>query len=197
GGQRRADLFPGSGSDGLGHTLQAQVIFSLSGSPLVIDLKNTPTFTTLDPKDVLTAVYFDIKGKPSLSSPTAVVAPGSVLFKTPSQSILGNPTSLLLASTPGGWAYKAGSTGGVSQYYGFGTAGLDRFPGGTSSSGNGGPGNYGIVQDLIYTSFSGYLKNNKKSTDPTPLVKNTVEFTLSGLPAGFQLSDISNVRFQY
>lgn len=199
-GTGRADItFSGSGSDGLNpaNTLQAQVTFSVSGNELVIDLTNTATFKTLDPQDVLTAVYFDISGKPTLTNPTAVVGPGSKLFETPSQTTLTAPSSLMLASTPGGWDYETGSTGSVSQYYGFGTAGLDRFAGGTSSGGNGGPGNYGIAQNVTYTSFSGYLKNDKKSSDLTPLVSNTIQFTLTGLPTGFNLSSISDVRFQY
>jgi hypothetical protein len=188
--------FLGKGSDG-SNTLQAKVSFSVSGSHLVIDLSNTATFKTLGPSDILTAVYFDIKGNPKLSNPTAVVATGSVLFQTPSQSILKTPASLMFKSTPGGWDYESGGTKSVSENYGFGTAGLDRFAGGTSSGGNGGPGNYGVAQNEAFTSFSGYLNNNKKSTDPTPLVKDTVEFTLSGLPTTFKLSDISDVRFQY
>jgi len=198
-GLARADLFIGSGSDGLGNTLQAQVTFSIRGSQLDIELKNTATFLTLDPKDILTAVFFDITGNPSLNGPTAVVAPGTVLFRTATQSTLIAPTSLMLGSTPGGWdyEYRATGAGGISQHYGFGTAGLGYFAGGTSSGGNGGPGNYGIAQDVTYTSFSGYLKKDKKSTDPTPLVNSLVEFTLSNLPTGFQLSDISHVRFQY
>jgi len=188
--------FLGKGSDG-SNTLQAKVSFSFSGNQLVIDLSNTATFKTLDPSDILTAVYFDIKGNPKLTNPTAMVAAGSVLFQTPSQTTLKTPLSLMVKSTPGGWDYESGGTKSVSENYGFGTAGLDRFAGGTSSGGNGGPGNYGIVQNEMFTSFSGYLKNNKKSTDPTPLVKNTVEFTLSGLPATFKLSNISDVRFQY
>jgi hypothetical protein len=153
--------FIGKGSDG-SLTLQAEVSFSVSGNHLVIDLSNTATFKTLDPSDILTAVYFDIKGNPKLTNPTAVVAAGSVLFQSPSQSILKTPASLMLKSTPGGWDYESGGTKSVSENYGFGAAGLDRFAGGTSSGGNGGPGNYGIAQNEVFSSFSGYLKNNKK-----------------------------------
>jgi hypothetical protein len=188
--------FLGKGSDG-SHALQAEVSFRVSGNHLVIDLSNTATFTTIGPSDILTAVYLDIKGNPKLTNPTAVVTATSVLFQTPGQSLLKTPASLMLKSTPGGWDYEFGGTQSVSQSYGFGTAGLDRFAGGTSSGGRGGPGNYGIVQDETFTSFSGDLKNKKKPTDLTPLVKSTVEFTLSGLPTTFKLSDISHVRFQY
>jgi hypothetical protein len=38
---------------------------------------------------------------------------------------------------------------------------------------------------------------NAKVTGSQALIKNSVIFTLGGLPTGFKLTDISNVNFQY
>lgn len=195
----RADLisFSGTGSDGLSpaNSLSATATFSMNGTQLVIDVQNTGAFTTLDPVDVLTAVYFDINGQPALTGPTAAVATGSVLFDVPGKTAVTAPSSLMVSSTSGGWDYATGATGGVSQYYGLGTVGLDRFDGSLTNAGSGSQSNYGVIQNVTYTKFTGNLKNTNNGQ--TPLVKDTIEFTLSGLSKGFNLTSISNVRFQY
>jgi hypothetical protein len=73
---------------------------------------------------------------------------------------------------------------GISQKYGIGTAGLGIFQGG-----GGQQFNYGII--------SGYQSNANNAVKSGTFVKGSATFLLSGLTAGFDVTKIGNIRFQY
>ena len=75
--------FSGSGT-GSGTVLNAQATFGLSGIDLKVTLTNTSLDDVLDPPDVLTGVFFDIVGNPSLIPSSAVPTAGSVVLFPPS-----------------------------------------------------------------------------------------------------------------
>jgi hypothetical protein len=96
-------------------------------------------------------------------------------------------------SFKGGWQYRESMSGfaNVHATRGLGTNGLGIFNGNVKSVDN---LDYGItsVGDNVATSQSSQLFK-------MPLVKNSIQFTFSGLPADFiaDSEHVSNVRFQY
>lgn len=188
----QALTFTGSGTNPASTLpISAAADFSTSGSNLVVQLTNTSAADVLVPSDVLTAVFFTLPGNPTLSRVSALLAPGSQVFYDPQ----GQPAGGVVG---GEWTYRTGiNVSGASQ--GTSSTGLgifgpgDRFPGAdlqapTSPNGV----EYGILSagDNTATGNSGVLNSGG-------LIKNSVIFTLSGLPTGFNLSGISNVSFQY
>src|SRR5262249_19247162 len=131
---------------------------------------------------------------------------------TPVSAVLGNGSTVLFpdpafapsGTDPGGvvggeWAYKSGLSGtpgsakqGVSSS-GYGLFGpSDLFPVDDLQSPTSPDGlQYGLV------SAGGVSGSNPNLTGKYALIKNSVVFTLSGLPQGFTTNDISNVWFQY
>jgi hypothetical protein len=197
-----AIMFTGSGISGAsGSMLSASAEFTTSGSNLVITLTNTSNEDILVQPDILTAVFFDVSGGLlGLSSATgsAVVPLGS---------------SVLFGGTdPGGvvggeWGYGEGiggalfgaSGGALSQQYGISSAGFGVFGGATFPGSNLDPPaaldglNYGIT-----SAGDNPLTGQPAVTGSVPLIQNSVVFTLTGLPGGFDPSlRISNVWFQY
>jgi hypothetical protein len=185
-GVASADLIV-TGSSG---SLAASATFSFVGSNLQVVLANTSTADVLVPSNVLTAVFFNVAGNPTLGSVSAVLSAGSTVFfdSAPAGGVVG-----------GEWAYGnslAGAPGGANQGIsssGFGLFGAATFPG----SGLDPPAavdglNYGIT-----SANDNPATGNAAVTGGFPLIKNSVTFTLSGLPTGFNLADISNVSFQY
>ena len=57
------------GSDLAGRS--ASVLFEVNGSQLIVTLTNTSTEDVLAPDEVLTAVFFDIEGDPTLTRQSA------------------------------------------------------------------------------------------------------------------------------
>ena len=141
---------------------------------------------------MLDAVFFDIQGNPTLSSISAVLAPGS--------------TVLFGGTDPGGvvggeWAYGAGLSGapngttqGISSA-GFGLFGSATFPGTNLQ----GPGSGAVDGDQygITSTVDNPLTGQANVTGNLALIKNSVLFTLGALPDNFDTSSISNVYFQY
>lgn len=179
--------------------LAASVTFSTSGSNLIVTLTNTSTADVLVPSDVLTAVFFDLPGNPSLSSVSAVLGVGSSVINPPSGT----------GTDPGGvvggeWAYASGlvsAPGGAKQGIsssGLGLFGNATFPGSELQ----GPLNSGAVDGVQYgiTSAGDDPTTGNGGISGQGLIKNSVVFTLSGLPGGFNqssLSTIGNVTLQY
>ena len=172
--------------------LAASVTFDAQGSNLVVTLTNTSLADVLVPADVLTALFFDF---------------GSSLVLTPASAVLGAGSVVHFGGTdPGGvvggeWAYRAALAGAPhGAAYGISSSGFslfgppDLFPGNDLSppvSPNG--LNYGITStgDDVTT-------GNSVVTGGVPLIQQSVVFTLSGLPAGFDPSaSIHNISFQY
>jgi PEP-CTERM motif len=166
----------------------ASVTFDLSGSNLLVTLTNTAAADTLVPSDLLNAVFFTIAGNPLLTRISAVLAAGS--FVEHGAPDPGNVVG-------GEYAYR----NGLNQYganQGISSTGLGVFGPGDVFPGNNlagpvdpdGP-QFGLASagDDISTGNAEILGN--------PIIKNSVLFTLGGLPPGFSLDDIGNVTFQY
>ncbi len=188
-------IVSGSGSGfGSAGTKSASVAFDLSGTDLLVTLTNSAASDVLVPADVLTAVLFDVSGGPvSLTRTSALLANGSTVFYDPS----GQPQS----NTVGGeWAYRsalAGAPGGRA--YGISATGLglfgpgDRFPGPDLSS----PASPAGIDYGLLSAGDDTATGNGGITGSGGLIKNSATFTLSGLPAGFDLGRINNVYFLY
>lgn len=169
----------------------AQADFDVIGSDLKVTLTNTSTFDTLVPVDVLTALYFDITGNPSLTANSAVVGPGSnVIYDSPATNVGGE------------WAYRQGIGGGVlpdGQAYGLSSTGLGVFgPGDLIGGPNlAGPSSPNGLQYGLVSAGDNPATGNGGVTGSGGLIDNSVVFTLSSLPMGFTLDRIGNVRFQF
>lgn len=176
----------------------AQVSMNTSGSNLVITVTNTATADALVPTDILTAVFFNVSGGSlSLSPLSAVLNSGS--------SIVGKSGAVPSPATEPGdsiaseWSYKGGISGPGSSAYGISSTGIgifgppDRFNTATNLQGPTSPAGlqYGITTagDNPTTGNGDYNAN--------ALVKNSVIFTLSGLPSGFDLNLITDVTVLY
>jgi hypothetical protein len=178
--------------------------FDTSGTDLtdlVVTLTNTSNTPVLVPTDVLTAVFFTLAGNLTLDQKTSTASAvliGSTVINSSSQ-----PNDGVVG---GEWAYKAGLVGAPGgAYAGISSAGLnlfgphDLFPGTSFSKNPPGGLGYGII------SAEGIGSNANPAIMSTPLIHNSVVFTLSGLPSGFDPSgqdsqgnsNITNVSFQY
>jgi len=87
-----------SGTNG---SLAASATFDVVGGNLLVQLTNTSSSDVLVPADVLSAVFFDVVGSPTLTRVSAFIAPGS---------------GVVNGTAPGGdvggaWAFKAGLVG--------------------------------------------------------------------------------------
>jgi hypothetical protein len=117
-------------------------------------------------------------------------------------------SAVQFGSAPGGvvggeWAYRAGLSGiiddpsgsghGISSS-GLGLFGSANFPGSNLQ----GPTGVGGLQHGITSAGDNPATGNSPVTGPNAFVKNSVVFTLSGLPGGFDPSlSISDIAFQY
>ena len=162
----------------------------LSGN-LRVALNNTSVADTLVPSEVLTAVFFNIAGNPTLTRLTGVLAPGSQVFYDPD----GQPPGGVIG---GEWAYR----NGLSQYganSGISSAGLglfgpgDRFPGNDLAP----PLSPDGIQYGLLSAGDNPTTQNGGLAGSGGLIRNAVIFTLGNLPLGFTLAQISNVTFQY
>ncbi len=181
-GTAGATLFTSSG---------ASADFTVNGSgQLVVTLTNTSPADVLVPSQVLTAVFFNLSD--TLTPVSATVASGSIVY---------DPAHATTTNVGGEWAYATGLSGApLGDNSGISSSGLGLF---SFSNFNGpelaGPAN-GALDGLQYgiTSAGDNLATgNKAILDSGGLIKNQVVFTLSGLPAGFNLDSIGNVFFQY
>jgi hypothetical protein len=175
-----------------GATLNATVTFDVSGTNLMVTLTNTSTQDVTRPSDVLTAVFFDITPNMALTRDSAVVAPGS--------------TVLFGGTDPGGvvggeWAYKDSLSGApANAALGISSVGVDIFGPGDLFPGNNlqGPTSPDGLQYGITSAGDDPTTGNAPVTGDHALIKNSVIFTLGGVPVSFDPStQISNVVFQY
>jgi hypothetical protein len=178
--------------DNPGETLHASAIFTTNNFNLIVTLENTGTFDPNDPADVLTAIFFNIKGNPTLQQISAELESDS--------SVIAHPLPLGFDGNVGGeWTYRNSLTGTpLDANEGISSAALkwfkakDLFPG-ENLQGPKGPGG---VQFGI-TTLSDLYANDHGGLKHQGLIQTSVVFTLAGLPEGFELTDISNVTFQY
>ena len=183
-----------TGSDSFGRA--ASATFDTSGTNFLVTLTNTSSADVLVPTDVLTGVFFNISGDPTLGRISAVLNSGSTVFYDPD----GQPAGGVVG---GEWAYNAdvssGSLPGVNQ--GISASGLGIF-GGSSNRFAGanlaGPDNVGGLDYGLLSAGDNPATGNSGVTGSGGLIRNSVVFTLSGLPTGFNpLTSVSNVFFQY
>jgi hypothetical protein len=91
----------------------------------------------------------------------------------------------------------AGAPGGATR--GISSVGLDLFGPGDRFPGNNlqGPDSPNGLQYGLTSAGDNTSTGNTPVTGMNALIKNSVLYTLGGLPTGFLLSSISNVHFQY
>ncbi|HUG37839.1 MAG TPA: XDD4 family exosortase-dependent surface protein [Candidatus Limnocylindrales bacterium] len=205
-----------TGTSGSGASLRhAWVRFeqAAAGAPIVVTLANITTNQVDANPEVLTAVFFNLNGTPTLTKTTAVLADrvnnSGVQVTTDStvQNCSGGqcPSPNSTGGNVGGeWAYRFNSVGlnpsGVGQFeidqkYGISGSGLggtfgagDRFD--TSQNLDGGTSPGGV--DYGLTSFS-----DTGPTNPgTEQTKNAMAFSFL-VPGGYTLATVTDVRFQY
>ena len=182
-----------TGSDSFGRA--ASATFDTSGTNFLVTLTNTSSADVLVPTDVLTGVFFNISGDPTLGRTSAVLNSGSTVFYDPD----GQPAGGVVG---GEWAYNADVTSaslpGVNQ--GISATGLgifgpsNRFPGANLADNQ----NVGGLDYGILSAGDNSATGNGGVTGSGGLIRNSVVFTLSGLPTGFNpLTSVRNVFFQY
>lgn len=179
------------------NSVSATFYLFVSGSitNLEVDLRNTATYKPNDPADILTALFFNIAGDPSLIRGSAVLDGGSIVV-----NIGANPQPA--GGVVGGeWAYSAGLThtpSGANQ--GISATGLnlfgppDLFPG-PSLPGRGGNAPDGVGYGLTTPVDDGSRYNG--GLIGRGLIQSGVVFTLLEIPGDFKLTDISDVTAQY
>lgn len=184
-----------SGSSG---NLAASADFTIVGGNLQIILTNTSTADVLVPSDILTAVFFDLKGFPPeiLTPVSAILNTGSTWYFDSAAPTPG--TTSPLGNVGGEWAYggslsgaPAGAVLGVSSA-GFGLVGSGNFNGENLQ----GPGSVDGIQYGLTSAGDDTTTGNAPVTGGNALIKNSVVFTLTPSSA-FNLADIGNVSFQY
>jgi hypothetical protein len=168
-------------SGGLG----ASAEFARAGSDLIVTLTNTGTADALVPTDILTAVYFNVDGNPSLTRTSALIPLTSDVFEIGTGNLV-TPADRVVG---GEWAYRA-STGISSTGLGvFGPG--DRFPGNNLQ----GPASPAGVQFGIVPAADNLLTGNGGISGEW-LIRFAVVFRLAGFSA--EPDDaINNVVFQY
>lgn len=176
-----------SGTSG---NLAASAEFDISAGSLIVRLTNTSSADVMVPADILTGVYFDVAG--------------SALSLTPVSATLYGGSVVHFGSNGGGnmggeFAYADGLVGAPgSADYGISSSGLGLFGNPNFNGPNlGGPAGVDGLQYGITSAGDNVATGNTPVTGSNELIKNSVEFTLSGLPQGFDLSSIGNVWFQY
>ncbi|MBI5864149.1 MAG: PEP-CTERM sorting domain-containing protein [Planctomycetes bacterium] len=185
-----ADVALFSGTDGGSRT--AETTFESSGADLIITVANLGEDVTA-PNQILTAVFFDITGGAiSLTPVSAVLNAGStVLFGgTDPGGVVGGEWEYedsFALPAPHGAAFGVGSAG-----FGLFGAGL-MFPGSNLQ----GPSSVDGLQYGITSGVDDPATGNAAVTGSNALIRNSVVFTLTGLPADFDILRIGNVNWQY
>lgn len=184
----------GSGSGfGSSGVKSAQVSFDVDGTDLLVTLTNTASSDVLVPADILTAVMFDVSGSSlGLTQISGSLYGGSTVYYGSGQPAGGD--------VGGEWAYKHGLSGiSGDPQYGISSTGIglfgpgDLFPGPNLAGPNGPDGpQYGLL-----SAGDDSATGNGGITGSGGLIKNAVQFRLSGLPADFDLNRIQNVFFLY
>jgi len=201
----RADaIFVGSGSNAQGQ-LEAEAIFTLvNANTLQITLENIDPRPAETNADLLSGLFFNVTGSPTLLTTAAVVAPGSSIVDSPF-----TPTGSNTGTGPGTdvaveWAYKEGAISGFSGLnYGFASAGLggafgsgDVIESGARWGAQGGSAPNGLDFSLLPTSNTAPPSCGSGCDNQGPFVQYAVVFTLTGF-TGHSLNDIYGVAFQY
>jgi hypothetical protein len=180
--------FSGVSGSGSGDILQASVEFLVSGTTLTVIVTNTDDNAAFNGADVLSSVYFDIVGNPTLSNGNATLTSGSSLVLKNNQA----PGSTNPLNNE--WYYEAPNTA-VGRMYSFGATGAIGFSPQNDSfdivfqngTGTGGANDdYGIVPTLGITVGS----------NTNVYANNSMTFTFD-LSSTISESDIVGVSVSY
>jgi hypothetical protein len=176
--------YTATGVNGVTNTnLNATAVFDQTGNIFTITL--TSTTAAKAPSDVLTALFWDLSGSPSLTGFNALTAVGSCVTGAtcpPAQdldTVNGNPTE---------WGFSQSITAPkppLTQNYGVGTAGLSVVPG----------FNLGGSQQLDYGIIGSVGAGANSAITGGTFVVNSMVFSFT-LPNSNPVS-VSNVRFQF
>jgi hypothetical protein len=187
-------IFTGSGLNPMNgnNPIAGSVEFEVSANALIVTITNTAMSDVGVPSDVLTGAFWSMDiGASSLTRTSGLLGAGSSVFYDAD----GQPAGGVIG---GEWAYKSGlSYHGAA--YGISSSGLglfgpgDVFPGTDLAPPPNPDGlNYGLLSAGDNTGTG-----NGGITGSGGLIKNSVVFTLTGLPGNFTLDSISNVYLQY
>ncbi|MBN3897059.1 MAG: PEP-CTERM sorting domain-containing protein [Nostoc sp. NOS(2021)] len=183
-------------SGGTSAALAAKAVFddSIAGQ-LTLTLTNTGPGASV-PSDVLTGIFWDYAGSPltnlnlsSAKAPTVITNNVTTGTNVDLTKVGGNKSvewGFAKTTASSGLGGASGVANPVTQHYGLATAGFGISPGFGLSGGQ--QFNYGII--------TGYDSSNPAVSGGT-FVNNSATFVFSGLPTGFDLTKIQNVRFQY
>lgn len=189
--------FSGTGTDWFNRPLAAAVSFDVvNNNNLQVILTNTSLSDVFEPSQVLTAVFFDLLGVP-LTPVSAQLTDGSqVFYDRDGQPPQGN--------VGGEWAYNSSCLLEFLGYRGIGSSGLGL---GTLLFGNPNFNGANLAGPVIVDGLQyGLLSAGDRSETGDfllirgsgGLIQNSVVFTLSGLPTGFDpFQSINRVIFQY
>jgi PEP-CTERM motif len=170
----------------------ASAVFVNSGGQLVVTLTNTSAADALVPTDLLTAIFFDVAGSPSLSPVSAVICATCSIVNP------GAPATDAGGSVGGEWAYKGGGADlAFGANYSISSTGVGIFGpgdvfGGTNLAGPADPDGpqYGIT-----TAGDDPLTGNGGLS--VPIIKNQVVFRLDGFGNLDPQAVISHLTFLY
>jgi len=170
----------------------ASAVFVNSGGQLVVTLTNTSAADALAPTDLLTAIFFDVAGAPSLTPVSAVICATCSILNP------GAPATDAGGSVGGEWAYKGGGADlAFGGSYAISSTGVGIFGpgdvfGGTNLAGPDDPDGpqYGITTagDDATTGNGGLS---------VPIIQNQVVFKLDGFGNLDPAAVISNLTFLY
>lgn len=186
-----------TGSSG---SLAASATFVISGNDLIITLTNTASYNHAADGDlaagsVLSGIFWDLTGSPTLTPVSATIPTGSILLQSGQCDV--GPCSSSTTNVGGEFVYGTSSSGFPnSAFYGAASSGYI-----SGSSGNFNGPNLdnpnapdGINFGLVPSGFNAGDGNGGLDTEP--LIRNAVQLVLSGV-SGLSTDAISNVSFQY
>jgi hypothetical protein len=183
----------GSTSNETGNPLSASALFDLDGSTLSVTLTNTSMEDVLNNPDVLTGVFFDVAGRPTLTKNSATLGPSSSVFHSTHSP---HPENV-----GGEWGYRGNISHPDVGRYGISSVGLglfskwDRFD--TDQNLHKKEGLQGLNYGITSQGDDPDTGEGLVGEDGYPLIQNSVLFTFEVNPYCFDLEDINNVEFQY
>jgi len=162
--------------------------FSVVGGNLVLTLTNTAAGDVWDPAHVLTGLYFDIAGDPTLTAVSATTCVNCITnFPNP------DPTNV-----SGEWAFRQTTDLAFGGDYGVSATGLGLFgPNNLIDGANPilAPASPGGV-DFGITSKND-IPGTNNGLSSTPLINNYVTFTFSGISSSFDPTSVKVTGWQY
>jgi len=161
--------------------------FSVSGGNLVLTLTNTAQGDLWDPAHVLTGLYFNIAGDPTLTAVSATTCVNCINnYPNPDPTNVG-----------GEWAFRQAPDLAMGANYGVAATGLGLFGEKNLISPNPirQPASPGGVDFGITSANDNPGTNGGLST--VPLISNYVTFTFSGVSSSFDPSTIEVTGWQY